>query len=48
MIFMGLLMFTGRMNAVTGYLSRFQTQSSARQQRAGRGWRQNSGHDGRY
>lgn len=28
MIFMGLLMFTGRMNAVTGYLSRFQTQSS--------------------
>ena len=28
MIFMGLLMFTGRMNAVTGYLSSFQTQSS--------------------
>ena len=28
MIFMGLLMFTGRMNAVTGYLSRFQSQSS--------------------
>ncbi len=28
MIFMGLLMFTGRMNAVTGYLSRFQTQLS--------------------
>lgn len=28
MIFMGLLMFTGRMNAVTGYLSRFQTQPS--------------------
>ena len=28
MIFMGLLMFTGRMNAVTGYLSRFLSQSS--------------------
>ena len=28
MIFMGLLMFTVRMNSVSGYLSRFQTQSS--------------------
>ena len=24
MVFMGVLMFTGRMNAVTGYLSQFQ------------------------